>query len=47
MCCLFGLIDYRDTLSRRQKTKMVRALAETSEARGRNRLQCRRNTADP
>lgn len=34
MCCLFGLIDYRDTLSRRQKTKMVRALAETSEARG-------------
>ena len=34
MCCLFGLIDYRDTLSRRQKTKMVRALAEASEARG-------------
>ena len=34
MCCLFGLIDYQDTLSRRQKTKMVRALAETSEARG-------------
>ena len=28
MCCLFGLIDYRDTLSRRQKTKMVRALAD-------------------
>ncbi len=21
MCCLFGLIDYQDTLSRRQKTK--------------------------
>ena len=34
MCCLFGLIDYQDTLSRRQKTKMVRALAEASEARG-------------
>ena len=34
MCCLFGMIDYRDTLSRRQKTKMVRALAEASEARG-------------
>ena len=34
MCCLFGLIDYRDTLSCRQKTKMVRALAEASEARG-------------
>lgn len=34
MCCLFGMIDYKDTLSRRQKTKMVRALAEASEARG-------------
>lgn len=34
MCCLFGMIDYRDTLSRRQKTKMVRALAEASEVRG-------------
>ena len=34
MCCLFGLIDYQDTLSRCQKTKMVRALAEASEARG-------------
>lgn len=34
MCCLFGMIDYKDTLSRRQKTKMIRALAEASEARG-------------
>ena len=34
MCCLFGMIDYKDSLSRRQKTKMVRALAEASEARG-------------
>ena len=34
MCCLFGMVDYKDTLSRRQKTKMVRALAEASEARG-------------
>ena len=34
MCCLFGMIDYKDTLSRHQKTKMVRALAEASEARG-------------
>lgn len=34
MCCLFGMIDYRDTLSRRQKTRMVRALAESSETRG-------------
>ena len=34
MCCLFGMIDYKDSLSRRQKTKMVLALAEASEARG-------------
>ena len=34
MCCLFGMIDYKDSLSRRQKTRMVRALAEASEARG-------------
>lgn len=34
MCCLFGMIDYKNTLSRRQKTRMVRALAEASEARG-------------
>ena len=34
MCCLFGMINYKDTLSRRQKTRMVRALAEASEARG-------------
>ena len=34
MCCLFGMIDYKDTLSRRQKTRIVRALAEASEARG-------------
>ena len=34
MCCLFGMIDYRDTLSRRQKIRMVRALAESSETRG-------------
>lgn len=34
MCCLFGLIDYGHTLSGRQKTKMVQALALESEARG-------------
>ena len=34
MCCLFGMIDYRNALSRRQKTKMVRVLAEASESRG-------------
>ena len=34
MCCLFGLIDYKHTLSRRQKTRIVRTLAELSEERG-------------
>ena len=34
MCCLFGLIDYGHTLSGRQKTKMIQALALESEARG-------------
>lgn len=34
MCCLFGLIDYGHTLSGRQKTKLIRALALESEARG-------------
>lgn len=34
MCCLFGLIDYGHTLSGRQKTKILQALALESEARG-------------
>ena len=34
MCCLFGLIDYKHTLSRRQKTRIIRTLAELSEERG-------------
>ena len=34
MCCLFGMIDYKHTLSRRQKTRIVRTLAELSEERG-------------
>ena len=34
MCCLFGLIDYGHQLSGRQKTKMIRILAQESEARG-------------
>ena len=34
MCCLFGLIDYGHQLDRRQKTRMVRALARECEARG-------------
>ena len=29
MCCLFGMIDYKHTLSRRQKTRIVRTLAES------------------
>ena len=34
MCCLFGLIDYGHQLSGRQKTRMIRILAQESEARG-------------
>ncbi|MGM9565004.1 class II glutamine amidotransferase [Evtepia sp.] len=34
MCCLFGLIDYGHSLSGRQKTKILQALALESEARG-------------
>lgn len=34
MCCLFGLIDYNHTLSRRQKTRIIQTLAECSEERG-------------
>lgn len=31
MCCLFGMIDYKHTLSRRQKIRIIRTLAELSE----------------
>lgn len=34
MCCLFGMIEYKHLLSSRQKTRLVRALAAASEARG-------------
>ena len=34
MCCLFGLIDYRNNLTRRQKTAIIHALAESGELRG-------------
>lgn len=34
MCCLFGLIDYRGTLSAKQKTRLIRALSVAAEARG-------------
>lgn len=34
MCCLFGLIDYHNTLTTRQKDRIVSALAVAAEARG-------------
>lgn len=34
MCCLFGLIDYGQSLSGRQKARIVAALAAESEVRG-------------
>ena len=34
MCCLFGLIDTRHTLSGKDKSKIVHILASESEARG-------------
>lgn len=34
MCCLFGLIDYGHQFSGRQKTRMIRILAQESEVRG-------------
>ena len=34
MCCLFGLIDYRGTLSGKQKSRMVASLATAAESRG-------------
>ena len=34
MCCLFGLIDYQNTLTSRQKGDTIHALAAAAEARG-------------
>ncbi len=34
MCCLWGLIDYQDRLSGRQKTRLLASLARESEVRG-------------
>ena len=34
MCCLFGLYDYRKTLSRKQKAQIVTALSMAAEDRG-------------
>ena len=34
MCCLFGLIDYRGTLTTKQKTRLIRKLSIAAEVRG-------------
>lgn len=34
MCCLFGLIDYKETLTSKQKSKMVLQLGTAAELRG-------------
>lgn len=36
MCCLFGLLDYQNRLSGKQKTKVIRALALEVEVRGKD-----------
>ena len=32
MCCLFGIMDNNESLTGKQKTKLIRALAAESEA---------------
>lgn len=34
MCCLFGIIDYKGNLARNERLRIVRELANASEARG-------------
>ncbi len=34
MCCLFGVIDYKNTLTAKEKNRLVSALATAAEARG-------------
>lgn len=34
MCCLFGILDYKQTLNQKQLNKMVAVLSKTCEARG-------------
>ena len=34
MCCLFGILDYGNTLTSRQRTKMLSVLASSCEVRG-------------
>ena len=33
MCCLFGLIDYGNCLSQKQKERIIRVLSRECEAR--------------
>lgn len=33
MCCLFGLIDYKNVLSMRRKKKIIKILSQECEAR--------------
>ena len=34
MCCLFGLIDYRGTLTAKQKTRLIRELSIAEQRKG-------------
>jgi glucosamine 6-phosphate synthetase-like amidotransferase/phosphosugar isomerase protein len=34
MCCLFGIIDYKNYFNKRQKNRILRVLAKECEARG-------------
>lgn len=34
MCCLFGLVDYRGSLTAKQKSRIIRELSVAAEARG-------------
>lgn len=34
MCCLFGLIDYKNTMTIRDKEKLIRTLSIECEERG-------------
>ena len=34
MCCLFGILDYGNTLTVRQRTKVLSVLASSCEIRG-------------
>ena len=44
MCCLFGLLDYQNRLSGREKAKVIRALSLEAETRGRDACGIAYNT---